>query len=136
MSDIWESVWESVSEAYRRLSASLTSIYPGMKWSCGHGANKVFPFRAYGTFNRGAEGSEDIIASVDFHRPSGEELSYSADIGLDDGQVLADGPSGIISVINGLAAATPEIEAAVREVVAFLDSGTQVISAAMEGEQQ
>jgi hypothetical protein len=132
MSDIWESVWESISEAYRRLSVPLNSIYPGMKWACGHGDNKAFPFRAYATFNRGPVGSEDIVVSVDFHRSCDGQLRYSTDVGLDDGQVLADGPAGMISIAAGLVAAAPEIDAAVQKIVAFIDASGPVMRRAME----
>jgi hypothetical protein len=132
MSDIWESVWESISEAYRRLSVPLNSIYPGMKWACGHSDNQAFPFRAYGTFNRGCEDSGDVVVAVDFHRSSDGQLRYSADVGLDDGQVLADGPEGMISIAAGLVAAAPEINAAVKKIVAFIDASVPVMHRAME----
>jgi hypothetical protein len=134
MSDIWENVWEDVSEAYQRLSTSLIVSHAGMKWSCGHSDNNAFPFRAYASFNRGADGSMDVIASVDFQRSSPEKLRYSADIGLDDGQVLTDGPSGNISVASGIAAAAPEITTAVQEITAFLAANSQIIAQAMESE--
>jgi len=135
MSDIWESAWESICAAYTRLSALLSSVYPAMKWSCGHSDNKAFPFRAYATFNRGSERSEDVVVSVDVHRPSDGQLRYSIDIGLDDGQVLADGPAGMISIAAGLVAAAPEVNAAVREIVAFIDGSGPVMRRAMEREQ-
>jgi hypothetical protein len=135
MSDIWETVWESISEAYSRLSGSLRSTYPSMKWSCGQSDNKAFPFRAYATFNRGSSGSEDVVVSVDFQRSSDVQLRYSADVGLDDGLVVADGPAGLISIAAGLAAAEVEISAAVREIVSFMDGSLPVMRQAMEREQ-
>lgn len=133
MSDVWESVWENINAACYRLSVPLSQAFPSLKWSCGHHDNKAFPFRAYATFNRGSEDAEDVVVSVDFHRPADDQLSYSADVGLDDGQILADGPSGTISTAAGLAAAVPEIRIATREIVAFITASGPLLRSALEG---
>jgi len=134
MNDIWEEVWVLTSDAFRGIAASLSERYPKMSWSSGHSDNRAFPFRAFAAFNRGSQGSEDIVASVDFHR-SDDELRYSSDIGRDDGTVLADGPTGIIDVSGGIAAARAEIEAAVDSIVRFLESSEQVVRDAINQRQ-
>src|SRR5712691_6880942 len=101
-----------------------------MSWSSGHSDNKAFPFRAYATFNQGSQGSEDVVASIDFHR-SGDKLRYSADIGRDDGTVLADGPTGTIDLSEGVASAREEIEAAAGSIVRFLEASEQVVRDAL-----
>jgi hypothetical protein len=130
MTDVWESVWDLLSDEFRQIAAALSASYPEMSWSSGHGDNKSFPFRAYAAFNRGHEDAEDVIASIDFHR-SNDELRYSADIGLDDGKVLADRPTGTIDVANGLARARPEVEAAVRDIKRFLEASESVFRGAL-----
>jgi hypothetical protein len=132
MSDIWESVWDLLSETFRRVGTALRSSYPDMTWSCGHTDNRAFPFRSYATFNRGGDDSEDVVISVDFHRSSDEQLRYSVDIGLDDGPVLADGPTGFIAVSEGLRSAESEIRAAVDSIIVFLETSEQVVRDAMK----
>lgn len=126
MNDIWEDVWSIISETFQRIAVSLTACFPDMSWSSGHSDNKAFPFRAYASFNQGPPGSEDIVASVDFHR-SEDRLRYSADIGRDDGTVLADGPTGTIDISGGVASARAEIGAAVGSIVRFLEASEQVV---------
>jgi hypothetical protein len=126
MNDIWEEVWGIVSETFQRIAASLGTCYPGMSWSSGHSDNNAFPFRAYAAFNQGSQGSEDVVASVDFHR-SEDRIHYTADIGRDDGTILADGPAGVIDVSEGVASARAEIGAAVGSIVRFLEESEQVV---------
>lgn len=128
MSDIWETVWDVISETFQRIAVSLKTRYPQMSWSSGHSDNSAFPFRAYVAFNQGF--GVDVVASVDFHRSEGI-LRYSADIGLDDGRVLADGPTGVINVANGLEAARAEIEAAVGDVTRFLEASGPTLQTAI-----
>lgn len=119
MNDIWETVWDDLSETFQRIVASLGSRFPEMSWTSGHNDNRFFPFRAYAALNSGRDCSEDVIASIDFRRRDGK-LYYSADIGFDDGEILADGPSGVIDVSNGLEAERAQIHAAVNEIKQFL----------------
>lgn len=130
MNDIWEQVWDVVSEAFQRIAVSLRTSYPKMSWSSGHSDNKAFPFRAYASFNEGCQESEDVVASVDFHR-SDDKLRYSTDIGRDDGTVLADGPSGILDASEGMASAKSEINAAVGSIVRFLEESEQLVREAV-----
>jgi hypothetical protein len=132
MTDVWESVWGSLSEAFRRVASSLSSSCPDMTWSAGHSDNKAFAFRAYATFNRGWPGSVDVVASVDFHRLSNGELRFSADIGFDDGEVLLDGPSGSVDVADGLVASREEIDMAVMNISNFIEQSTSTLDKAME----
>jgi hypothetical protein len=130
MNDIWEEVWDTVSETFQRLAASLNTRYPKMAWSSGHSDNKVFPFRAYATFNRRSPGSEDVVVSIDFHK-SEDKLRYSADIGRDDGTVIADGPTGTIAISGGLGSATAEIRTAIGSIVQFMEANEQLVSDAI-----
>lgn len=130
MNDIWEKIWDTLNEAFRRIAISLSASHPEMSWSSGHSDNKAFPFRAYAAFNDGAQGSEDVVVSIDFHR-SEEQLRFSADIGCDDGTVLADGPSGAIDVSEDIASAKAEIETAVGNIISFLNGSENVISDAI-----
>jgi hypothetical protein len=134
MNDIWEDVWSTIGETFERISISLKVRFPEMSWSSDHSDNKAFPFRADAAFNRGPLGSEDVVASVDFHR-SGDRLRYSVDIGLNDGTVLADGPMGIIDVSGGVTSARAEIEAAIRDIVRFLEASEQVLRDAISQQQ-
>jgi hypothetical protein len=132
VTDVWESAWERLSESFRRVASSLGSSYPDMTWSSGHSDNKAFPFRVYAAFNRGHTGSEDVVASVDFHRSSDSGLRFSSDIGFDDGNLLTDGPSGIIHTGQGLLAARAEIEAAVKDIAEFLERSEPMLREAIE----
>jgi hypothetical protein len=130
MNDVWEEVWGIVSETFRRTAARLTARYPEMSWSSGHSENKAFPFRAYASFNQGSPGAEDVVVSVDFHR-SDHKLGYSADIGNDDGTVLADGPAGIIDISQGIDSARADIKVAIVNIVRFLEDNEPVLSDAI-----
>lgn len=135
MNDIWEEIWDIVSDVFQRIAVSLCASYPKMSWSSGHSDNKAFPFRAYAAFNQGSQGSEDVVASIDFRR-SEDELHYCADIGRDDGTVLADGPAGTIDLSEGLESARPEIEVAVGSIVRFLEGSKQVVADAISQQRQ
>jgi hypothetical protein len=135
MKDIWEEVWGIIDETFHRIAVSLSAGHPKMSWSSGHNDNKAFPFRAYATFNEGPQGAEDVVSSVDFHR-SENKLRYSADIGHDDGTVLADGPTGIIDVSEGVLSARDDIEAAVGGIARFLEASEKVVSNAMNRRRQ
>jgi hypothetical protein len=130
MNDIWEEIWDILNEAFRSIATSLSASHPEMSWSSGHSDNRAFPFRAYAAFNDGSQGSEDVVLSIDFHR-SEEQLRFSSDIGCDDGTVLADGPSGAIDVSEGIASAKAEIEAAVGNILSFVNGSENVISDAI-----
>lgn len=132
MTDVWEAAWERLSETFRRVASLLESSCPGVTWSSGHGDNKAFPFRAYAAFNGGQPESEDVVASVDFHRSPENRLRFHADIGLDDGHLLADGPSGSINVGGGLFAARAEIDAAVKEIADFMERNAPMLREAIE----
>lgn len=101
-----------------------------MSLSSGHADNKAFPFRAYAVFNKGNPGSEDSVASVDF-RLSEYMLRYSADVGRDDGTVLADGPAANIDISNGITSVSAEIRVAIFSIVQFLEESEQTVSDAM-----
>jgi hypothetical protein len=121
VSDIWEESWPILEESFHKIADRLVLSNPKLSWSCGHFDNETFPFRAYASFNHGAEGAEDIVASVDVRRSDGK-LRYSSDIGLDDGRVLADGPTGIIDASTGTVSAKQEIGRTVRAIARFIDS--------------
>jgi hypothetical protein len=130
MSDIWESSWDVLSETFQRIALSLNSQYPEMSWSSGHSDNRAFAFRAYAAFRRDRDTLRDVVASVDFRRFD-SRLHYSADIGLDDGTVLADGPQGVVDASEGLRGVRAEIDAAIRDIVKFLEDGEQVLRGAI-----
>lgn len=132
MTDVWEAAWERLSETFRHVASLLGSSCPDMSWSSGHSDNKAFPFRAYAAFNGGQPGSEDVVASVDFHISSDNGLRFTADIGLDDGRLLADGPSGSINVGGGLLSARVEIDAAVKEIADFMERNAPMLREAIE----
>jgi hypothetical protein len=134
MNDIWEDVWSDLGGTFERIAISLRASFPKMFWSSGHNDNEAFPFWAYAAFNQERRVSEDVVATVDFHR-SEDELRYSADIIFDDGPVLADGPTGIIDVSGGVTSARAEIEAAVRDIVRFLEASEQVLRDAISQQQ-
>lgn len=135
MTDGWEPFWDRLIESLRRVAASLSANCPGMTWSAGHSDNKAFPFRAYATFNRGRPESVDVVVSVDFHRQPGGELRFTVDIGLDNGEVLLDGPSGTVDIANGLLASREEIDRAVMDIINFVDQSAPILRKAMEQEQ-
>jgi hypothetical protein len=104
-----------------------------MTWTSGHHDNSAFPFRAYAAYNQGSKKSEDVIASVDF-RKSDLTLAYSADIGLDDGTILVDGPSGTIDIHDGVTSARVDIAEAFGAIVRFLEANAAVIYTAMRND--
>lgn len=130
MSDVWECVWEILSENLLRLAESLKEHHPGMHWSAGHSDNTSFPFRAYASFSHDSSSLDDVVASIDFHK-SAQTLRYNVDIGHDDGTVLADGPTGIVDVSQGLGSAQGEINDVAAKIIRFLTESQQLISDAM-----
>lgn len=121
MSLVWEDAWEILNEHFRRVAESLSAEHPTMSWSCGHSDNEAFPFRAYASFSGRGPAEADVVISVDILKKEGE-LRYSTDIALEDGQVLADGPTGTIRVTGDLASRRRQIETAIREAAAFVDA--------------
>jgi hypothetical protein len=134
MNDIWEGAWDVLSETFRRIAGSLGQWFPEMSWSAGHSDNEAFAFRAYAAFSLSRGEPEGVVASVDVLR-HGDELRYSADIGLGNGPVLADGPAGIIDVASGLAAAAADIDAAVMDITRFLEASESVLRGALRQER-
>src|ERR1035438_1952080 len=129
LADIWEEVWEMINATFQRIATSLAVTHPTMCWSSGHNDNDAFPFRGYAAFKK-SSADEEVVASVDFHKQD-DELRFSADIGLDDGRILADGPVGVIKIAAGLATARADIDAAVKDIVRFLEANEPVIRSAM-----
>jgi hypothetical protein len=127
MNLIWEDAWEVLNEHFRRLAESLLADHPLMTWSCGHSDNEAFPFRAYASFTSRGPAETDVVISVDVLKRPGE-LRYSADIALEDGQVLADGPTGTIKITGDIASLRDQIETMIREEVAFIDSSEALLS--------
>jgi len=121
MSLVWEDAWEILNEHFQRVAESLSAEHPTMSWSCGHSDNEAFPFRAYASFSGRGPAKTDVIISVDVLKKEGE-LWYSTDIALEDGQVLADGPTGTIRVTGDIASLRGRIETAIREAAAFVDA--------------
>jgi hypothetical protein len=126
-SGLWESAWDMLNETLRRVASSLSSDFPAMTWSAGHNDNKAFPFRAYATFNGGEPESADVVVSVDVHRSPDDELQFNTYIGLDDGTVLAEGPTSSINVVNGLLASREEIDSAVTETSCFIERSVPLL---------
>jgi hypothetical protein len=58
-------------------------------------------------------------------------LRYSADIGRDDGTILADGPTANIDISHGVASARAEIRVAIFSIVQFLEESEQTVNDAM-----
>lgn len=124
---IWEDAWEVLNEHFRRVAESLMAQHPVMTWSCGHSDNEAFPFRAYASFSGRGQVETDVVISVDVLKKDGE-LSYSADVALEDGQVLADGPFGSIQITGDIASLRDQIEKVIREAAAFIDSSEALLS--------
>lgn len=121
MSLVWEDAWEILNEHFRQVAESLLAEHPAMSWSCGHSDNEAFPFRAYASFSGRGPAETDVVISVDVLKKEGE-LCYSTDIALEDGQVLADGPTGTIRITGDLASLRNQIENAIRQAAAFVDA--------------
>ena len=120
MSVVWEDAWEVLNEHFRGAAESLSAEHPTLRWSCGHSDNEAFPFRAYASFSEGRAEQTDVVVSFDVLR-KGDELLYSTDIALEDGQVLAEGPTGTVTMTGDLAALRGQIKTAVRAAAAFVD---------------
>ena len=127
MSLIWEDAWEVLNEHFRRVAESLMAHHPVMTWLCGHSDNEAFPFRAYASFSGRGPAETDVVISVDVLKKEGE-LWYSADVALEDGQVLADGPIGTIKITRDIASLREQIENVIREAAAFIDSSEALLS--------
>ena len=127
MSLIWEDTWEVLNEHFSRVAEYLLADHPMMTWSCGHSDNEAFPFRAYASFSGRGSAETDVVISVDVLKKEGE-LWYSTDVALEDGQVLAEGPMGRIRITGDVAALREQIETAIREAAAFIDSSKALLS--------
>jgi hypothetical protein len=121
MSPVWEHAWTILNEHFQRLAESLSVDHPTMSWSCGHSDNEAFPFRAYASFSGRGPAEADVVISVDFLWKNGE-LRYSSDVALEDGQVLADGPTDAMRVTGDLESVQDQIETAIRAAAAFVDA--------------
>jgi hypothetical protein len=124
---IWEDAWEVLNEHFRRVAESLMAHHPVMTWLCGHSDNEAFLFRAYASFSGRGPAETDVVISVDVLKKEGE-LWYSADVALEDGQVLADGPMGTIKITRDIASLREQIENVIREAAAFIDSSEALLS--------
>jgi hypothetical protein len=127
MSLVWEDAWEILNEHFRRVAAALSVSYPTMSWSCGHSDNEAFPFRAYASFSGGGPAETDVVISIDFLKEEGE-LRYSTDIALEDGQILAEGPTGTIKITGGPASLRSKIREVIRAAAAFVDASEGLLS--------
>lgn len=127
MSLAWEDAWDVLNQHFRSAAESLLADHPVMTWSCGHSDNEAFPFRAYASFSGRGPAETDVVISVDFLKKE-DEIWYSADVALEDGQVLADGPVGTINITGDIASLRDQIETAIREAAAFIDSSEALLS--------
>jgi hypothetical protein len=122
---VWDDAWETLSDRFRRVASSLMNAHPTMTWSCGHSDNESFPFRAYASFSgRGQE--TDVVISVDVLRRD-DELHLNSDLALEDGQILADGPSDVLQLTADSARLRMRIEETISEVADFILSSEAVI---------
>ena len=120
MSGPWEQTWDAVNDAFGRVAGELSASNPALWWVCGHTDNEVFPFRAYAAFNSaGVAGEEDIVVSLDFQRSPGT-LAFRSDISRGSGEIVADGPSGELSLATDVATVRAWIEQCTTEFIAFL----------------
>jgi hypothetical protein len=124
---VWEDAWETLNEQFCRVAEFLSAGHPTLSWSCGHSDNEAFPFRAWASFNGGGTGTPDVVISFDVLRKGGE-LQYSTDIALEAGPVLADGPTGVMTMTSDLAALRVQIENVMRTAVAFVDDSRDLLA--------
>jgi len=124
---VWEDAWDVLNEHFRRAADSLAAGDPALNWSCGHSDNEAFPFRAWASFSRSGTEATDLVISFDVLKKE-DKLLYSTDIGLEDGRVLADGPTGIITMTADLPALRARIDAAVSAAAAFIDDNRSLLA--------
>jgi hypothetical protein len=122
MTALWEDVWDLLNQQFTEVHARLSQCNPTLWWSCGHSDNESFPFRAYAAFGRGGgapDADADVVIAVDFERtPSG--LSYEADISRENGEILVDGPEGLIAVTEDLTRLREDVKKATELMALFI----------------
>ena len=122
---MWEEVWQALNECFTRIADLLRAERPTLEWTSGHSDNEAFAFRAFASFSTRGPGEEDVVVSVDFERREGE-LYYSSDVAMEDGQVLADGPSGTL-ILATEEAVRKEVKSAVNAIEKFVLSSAPLI---------
>jgi hypothetical protein len=128
MKIIWQDAWDVLSQGFGQLAASVAAEHPGMTWSCGHGDNESFPFRAYASFSGRGRRDEDVVVSVDFLLKD-VALHYSSDVARGDGELLSEGPSGAFKFSPGTDQLRSEIRSAVSRTTDFCVASESVVSA-------
>jgi hypothetical protein len=123
---VWDDAWEILSDRFRRIASSLMKAHPTMTWSCGHSDNESFPFRAYASFSGRGRQETDVVISVDVLRRD-DGLQFSSDLALEDGQILADGPSGVLQLTADTARLRMRIEETISQIADFILSSEAVI---------
>jgi hypothetical protein len=126
MNIIWEHAWDMLNEHFQHVAESLLIDHPTMSWSCGHSDNEAFPFRAYASFSGRGPQESDAVISVDFLR-QGDEIQYVADITREDGQVLVEGPTGIIKITGNIGTLREQILTAIRDSAQFVDNAEDLL---------
>lgn len=127
MTDVWESGWEVINEAFRDIAEELRHRNPKLWWTCGHSENEAFPFWAYASFSRsGVAGEEDVVVSVSFKRDGGA-LEFTSDVARGDGEILVDGPRDRIELATDTGAIRAWIESCFDQASVFVNDQRPVL---------
>ncbi len=122
--DHWERVWLHLESVFKQLAAAVKERVSDLSWDCGHNANDVFPFRAYATFR---SQNKVVDLSVDC-KLSENVLLISTDLALEEGLVLSELPTQIVSVKLSQAELCAEIESAIAKVERFVLNQRDLLS--------
>jgi hypothetical protein len=127
MSWSWEAAWDSINDGFANVAAELRERNPDLRWSCGHAENEAFPFWAYASFNRsGLAGEEEVVLSLSFKQTDGQ-LHFASDIASGDGRILADGPSGSVTLALDVPAIRDWIAARVGQGLTFIEGERELL---------
>ncbi len=124
-------MWLNLHPILRGFSRRLAAAHPELLCDLGRSANDTFVLRAYLAVKRSASG-EEVAITVDV-RSDGQALIVESDACLDNGKVLAAGPSVTISLTDEDLCIESAFSGWLSEFERFLSESEAVVELAIAG---
>lgn len=125
---IVEALWVRLQEILAEFAQKLCSADPTLIRSIGRTVNDAFLLRAYLSLRKHEQGDE-VAVGVDIRRVD-QQLVVESDVCLDDGTVVAAGPSVEVVLVDDDASRAAAIGDWLREFEKFLKENELVVSKA------
>ncbi len=131
MTTITESLWPRLHATLTGFADRLASADPTLIRNIGRTANDAFLLRGYLALQRHA-GSDEIAITIDL-RGDGKSLIVESDACMDSGEVIAVGPSALISLADGQTSLEVGIGDWFLEFERFLEENERAVVLAVSG---